>query len=194
MTRVVVLTFFGPRRWRDDAHPHESPAIMVIPIVVLSLGAVFAGWALDGANRLERWLEPVTGFAEPEPPIPIPAITGLTLLVTAIGVGVAVAMYGRRPVPVTPPLGAPLTVAARRDLYGDAFNEAVFMRPGQAAVASLAFADNRIVDGAVNGTGALFGGLSARMRRLQTGFVRSYALTILGGTVLVVAAMALVRL
>jgi NADH-quinone oxidoreductase subunit L len=194
MTRVVVLTFFGPRRWAEDAHPHESPAIMVVPIVVLSLGAIAAGALLDVGNRLEKFLEPVTGFVEPEPPIPIPAITGLTLAVSAVGVAIAIAMYARRPVPVTPPLGAPLTVAARRDLYGDAFNEVVFMRPGQAAVASLAYADTQVLDRAVDGSAALFGGLSARMRRLQTGFVRSYALSILGGTVLVLAAFALVRL
>ena len=95
---------------------------------------------------------------------------------------------------MTPPLGAPLTVAARRDLYGDAFNEAVFMRPGQYSVRTLVFADNRIVDGAVNGTAAMFGGLSSRMRRLQTGFARSYALTILSGALVIVAAFVLVRL
>jgi NADH-quinone oxidoreductase subunit L len=194
MTRVVVMTFFGPRRWRDDAHPHESPAVMLIPVTVLAIGAAGIGWFLNAGNRFEKFLEPVTGFVEPDPPLSIPVITALTLGVSAVGVLTAIYLYGRREVPVTPPLGAPLTVAARRDLYGDAFNEAVFMRPGQYSVRTLVFADNRIVDGAVNGTAAMFGGLSSRMRRLQTGFARSYALTILSGALVIVAAFVLVRL
>ena len=83
---------------------------------------------------------------------------------------------------------SPLTVAARHDLYGDAFNEAVFMRPGQLPhPRSLVFFDNCGVDGAVNGLAAGIGGCRAGCAALQTGFVRSYALSMLGGAVLVVA-------
>ena len=84
--------------------------------------------------------------------------------------------------------------AARRDLFGDAFNEAVFMRPGQWLTRSLVWFDNRVIDGFVNGSAALIGGGSARLRRWQTGFVRSYALSMLAGAVLVVGVLVLVRL
>jgi NADH-quinone oxidoreductase subunit L len=67
------------------------------------------------------------------------------------------------------------------------------MRPGQYLTRSLVFADNRGVDGVVNGFAALIGGTSSRLRRLQTGFVRSYALSMLGGSLLVVAALLAVR-
>ncbi len=86
------------------------------------------------------------------------------------------------------------TKAARADLYGDAFNEAVLMRPGEYLTRSLVFFDNRRLDGMVNGLAALIGGTSGRMRRWQTGFVRSYALTMLGGSAVVVLAMLAVKL
>ena len=82
---------------------------------------------------------------------------------------------------------------ARRNLFADAFNELVLMRPGQWLTRALVFFDNRGVDGTVNGMAAGFGGGSARVRRLQTGFVRSYALSMLGGTIAVVAVLLAVR-
>ena len=88
---------------------------------------------------------------------------------------------------------SPVTVAARRNLFADAFNEAVLMRPGQWLTRALVFFDNRGVDGAVNGLAAGFGGGSARLRRMQTGFVRTYALSMLGGAVAVVAVLLAVR-
>ena len=78
------------------------------------------------------------------------------------------------------------TRAARADLYGDAFNEAVLMRPGNTMVESLARFDDTIVDGTVNGTGRASLGISGTFRRLQTGYVRSYALSILAGAVILV--------
>ena len=102
--------------------------------------------------------------------------------------------YASRPVPVVAPRGNWLTRAARVDLYGDAFNEAVFMRPGQYLTRWLVWFDNRVVDGIVNGVAATLGGLSGRARRLQTGFTRSYALSMLGGAAIVAALLVLVRL
>jgi NADH-quinone oxidoreductase subunit L len=103
-------------------------------------------------------------------------------------------MYGRREVPVTAPRGSFATVAARKDLYGDAFNESVLMRPGQWLTRLSVFFDNRGVDGLVNSVAASMGGTSGRLRRFQTGFVRSYALFMLAGAALVVGALLLVRL
>ena len=112
----------------------------------------------------------------------------------AAGVGLAWSMYLRSRVPVLAPVGSLLTRAARQDLYQDTVNEAVLMRPGQYLTRSLVFVDNRGVDGAVNGLAALIGGTSGRLRRLQTGFVRSYALSMFAGAAVVVGAMLLVRL
>ena len=118
----------------------------------------------------------------------------ITLVVVAIGVGVAYVVFGQRRVPATQPVGVSVvTTAARRNLYADAFNEVVLMRPGQWLTSALVFFDNRGVDGAVNGLAAGLGGGSARLRRSQTGFVRSYALSMLGGSVAVLIVLLAVR-
>ncbi|WP_316526746.1 NADH-quinone oxidoreductase subunit L [Kitasatospora brasiliensis] len=195
MTRVMVLTFFGEKRWQPDAegnlpHPHESPRTMTIPMVLLAFGSLFAGAVLAYNDSFLKWLEPVTGHEEGNSPIAPLAVTLLTGLCMLAGVGLAYLMYWRLPVPVVPPVGSPLTRAARRDLLQDEFNHAVLVRPGSALAAMLVFFDSRGLDGAVNGLAAAIGGLSGRLRRVQNGFVRSYALSMFGGT-LVLAAMTL---
>jgi NADH-quinone oxidoreductase subunit L len=103
-------------------------------------------------------------------------------------------IVGRHPTPVERPAHVSLPVrAARRDLYANAINEALIARPGTWLARALVFVDNRGVDGVVNGAAALLGGSSGRLRRLQTGFVRSYALSMLAGSVLVVAGLLAVR-
>ncbi|MEP6760224.1 MAG: NADH-quinone oxidoreductase subunit L [Sporichthyaceae bacterium] len=195
MTRLFVMTFHGERRWEDDVHPHESPKLMTVPLMVLAVGSALLGLLLGPTGAIQHWLEPVVGtHAEKAPVLAVWLLTTLTVVLVLVGAGLAAAMYLRRPVPRTAPVGSFATRAARRDLYQDAVNESLFMRPGQYLTRSLVFFDNRGVDGAVNGLAALIGGTSGRFRRLQTGFVRSYALTMLGGAVLVVAAMLLVRL
>jgi NADH-quinone oxidoreductase subunit L len=197
MTRVMLMTWFGDKRWREGAHPHESPPIMVGPLVALAFLSLLGGaMELKGmpGGGIEAWLDPVTGYRETEHLLPTALYPVITLTVVAIGAVGAWLVFGREPVPVVPPVGSPLTRAARRDLYGDAFNEAVFMRPGQYLTRTLVYLDGRGIDGAVNGVAAGIGGLSARGRRVQTGFVRSYALAMLGGAVVVVAALLLVRI
>jgi NADH-quinone oxidoreductase subunit L len=103
-------------------------------------------------------------------------------------------MYGRVTVPAAAPHGSVLTRAARADLYGDAFNESVLMRPGQWLTRLSVFFDSRGVDGLVNGLAATIGGSSGRLRKVQNGFVRSYALSMLIGAVLLVAGLLVVRL
>ena len=188
MTRLMVLTFFGKPRWKDGVHPHESPLLMTVPMVVLAVGSVFAGLLLTLGASLQNWLEPVVGTSAEEGlhTVSPTILTALTLLVVVGGVAAAVVQYGRREVAVEQPVASPVVVAARRDLYQDDLNEAVFMRPGQYLTRSLVYADNRGIDGAVNGLAAVFGGSSGRVRRLQTGFVRSYALSMLGGTAVIV--------
>jgi NADH-quinone oxidoreductase subunit L len=195
MTRVMLMTFFGDQRWRDDVHPHESPAVMTVPLIVLAAGSALGGLLLVG-DWIVDWLAPVVGNQTHEAlPIPALAISAIVLIVVVVGAAIAWSTYGTRPVAAPAPATvSPVTTLARRDIYGDALNETVFMRPGQYLTRSLVFFDNRGVDGGVNGLAALVGGTSGRVRRWQTGFVRSYALSMLGGSALVVIALLAVRL
>jgi NADH-quinone oxidoreductase subunit L len=203
MTRMVLMTFFGKPRWESQEeaaqeghsapHPHESPAVMVWPMIVLAVGSVGAGAFLIIDRRFEKFLAPVTGV--PPTAHGIWTVPGIIALVLAFaGVGLAWVMYGRVPVPETAPRGNPLVVAARKDLYGDAFNESVLMRPGQWLTRLSVYFDNKGVDGLVNSLAALVGGTSGRARRAQTGFVRTYALFMYAGAVVLVFVLLLVRL
>jgi NADH-quinone oxidoreductase subunit L len=202
MTRLVLMTFFGEARWRtltsadgNAYHPHEAPASMTVPMIVLAIGSVGAGFVLTQGHLLATWLTPSLGEAvEREGPLPAAAISTIVLVCSAIGVLIAYLAVGRRATPVERPQHVSFPVrAARRDLYANAVNEALIATPGTWLSRFLVYFDNRGVDGAVNGTAALLGGSSGRLRRLQTGFVRSYALSMLGGAVLVVAALLAVR-
>jgi NADH-quinone oxidoreductase subunit L len=195
MTRLFLLTFHGERRWTDDVHPHESPLVMTVPLMVLAVGSALLGLLLGPTGAIQDWLEPVVGeHTEAEPVLSVAVLTTLTVVLVVLGAGLAWSMYLRNRVPATAPVGSVLTRAARRDLYQDTVNEVVLMRPGQYLTRSLVFVDNRGVDGAVNGLAALIGGTSGRLRRLQTGFVRSYALSMFAGAAVLVGAMLLVRL
>ncbi|GLY13274.1 NADH-quinone oxidoreductase subunit L [Kineosporia rhizophila] len=196
MSRLFFMTFQGKeKRWADDAHPHESPALMTVPMMILAVGSAFLGLALGVSDGLVHWLEPVIGHAEHhEPVLSVPVITGSTLVLVALGVFLAWRMYWNEPVPRTAPRGSLLTRAARRDLFQDDVNEGLFMRPGQYLTRTLVFVDNKGVDGAVGGLAALVGGLGGRLRRVQTGLVRSYAASMLAGVVILLGGLLAVRL
>ena len=191
MTRLMLMTFFGRARWADGVHPHESPSVMTLPMVVLAVGSVFSGALLISIFPLSGWLEPVFGEPEEAAHVIAPATIGIALtVIMLLGVLAAWLFVGRREVPVTAPVRvSPVTRAARNALYADTVNESLFMRPGQWLTRALVWVDNRGVDGAVNGLAAGLGGSSSRLGRAQTGFVRSYALGILGGAVLVAGAL-----
>lgn len=190
MTRVMLLTFFGTPRWKPNTHPHESPAVMTWPMIVLAVGSVGAGAFLAIGHTLQNWLEPVVGRHEAEHTLPAWMMTVTALGVVAIGVAVAYRQYAMHNVSETPPQDvSALTVAARRDLYGDALNEATLMRGGQGLTRALLVVDDKAVDGAANGLAALVGRVSGGLRTLQTGFARSYALSMLAGAALVIAAV-----
>ncbi|WAZ23419.1 NADH-quinone oxidoreductase subunit L [Streptomyces cinnabarinus] len=198
MTRVMLMTFFGEKRWQPDEHghephPHESPSSMTIPMIVLAFGSVFAGGLFSVGDRFMHWLEPVTGHDHGDSPLSAATVTSSTVAVMVIGVTVAYLQYGRRPVPVVAPRGSLLTRAARRDLLQDDFNHVVLVRGGEHLTRSLVYVDHTLVDGVVNGTAASVGGLSGRLRKLQNGFARSYAVSMFGGAALLVAATLLMR-
>jgi NADH-quinone oxidoreductase subunit L len=192
MTRLFVLTFHGPKRWTEDIHePHESPYIMTVPLMLLALGSIVAGGLM--VSPVKHWLEPVLGQGEHDPVLPKLLITVLTLAVSLLGAGLAWALFRSGTAEQEQPAGV-LVTAARRNLYTDAFNEAVFERPGIYLTRALVFLDNKGIDGLVNGIAASVGGGSGRLRRLQTGFVRSYALSMLTGALLVVGAFLAIQL
>ncbi|MFF1461517.1 NADH-quinone oxidoreductase subunit L [Streptomyces sp. NPDC058330] len=211
MTRVMLMTFFGEERWRHTAtpspdepdvepaaatgepHPHESPKSMTIPMIVLAFGSVFAGGLFSVGDRFLHWLEPVTGHDHGHAPVSATTVTAATMVVLVIGVAVAWAMYGRKPVPAVAPRGSLLTRAARRDLLQDDFNHVVLVRGGEHLTRSLVYVDHTLVDGVVNGTAASMGGLSGRLRKLQNGYARSYAVSMFGGTAVLIAATLLMR-
>nr|WP_202459935.1 NADH-quinone oxidoreductase subunit L [Streptomyces sp. SID1328] len=215
MTRVMLMTFFGEPRWKNqptrspqapsaepaaehqgahgEPHPHESPRTMTIPMIVLAVGSVAGGAFFDVGDRFLHWLEPVTGHSEGHSPLSALTVTGATMVCLVVGVGLAWAQYGRKPVPVLAPRGSVLTRAARRDLYQDDFNHVVLVRGGEHLTRSLVYVDHTLVDGVVNGSAAGFGGLSGRLRRVQNGFARSYAVSMFGGAALLVAATLLMR-
>lgn len=194
MTRVMLMTFFGEKRWAPDAHPHEAPAVMTWPMILLAIGSVGSGAAFAIGGTLEHWLEPVVGAHEVHHIAPVWVVTTVILAVVAVGILIAYRMYATKPVPDEVPAGSALTVAARRDLYGDAFNEAALMRPGQLLTRGLVEIDDEAVDGAASGLAGLVARLSSGLRRVQTGYARSYALSMLSGAVLVVAAILAVQL
>ncbi|OMC22990.1 NADH-quinone oxidoreductase subunit L [Mycobacterium colombiense] len=196
MTRVMLMTFFGKKRWGPGARPHEAPGLMTWPMILLAVGSVFSGGLLAVGGTLQRWLEPVVGkHEEVTRAFPAWVSSALALGVVVIGIAVAYRLYAKIPIPRVAPLSvSALTTAVRKDFYGDAFNEEVFMRPGASLTHALVDVDNAGVDGSVNALAALVSSTSNRLRGLQTGFARNYALSMLTGAVLVIALILAVRL
>ena len=194
MTRMVIMTFFGKARWPDDAHPHESKPVMTIPLIILALGSMFTGLALLFWGDIIGWLTPVTGLEQTPLPFPVIILEIATLIVVLIGVAIAIGMY-RKDVPVDAPQDVNiLTKAARNSMYDDAINDVLVVQPTYSLSRAFIGIDNRGIDGVVNGLAAFVGGSGERLRRWQSGFARSYALAMVGGAVLVVVVLAVVRL
>jgi len=189
MSRLFFMTFQGKQRWATTAdgheqHPHESPALMTWPMIILAVGSVGLGLVLSLGSRFVTWLEPVTGHAEHgEPVLPEWALITATLVLVVGGALLAWQRYAASTVPVVPPVGTALTRAARVDLYQDAVNDAVLVEPGQHLTRSLVYVDRAVVDGGATGVGKITVGVGELVRRTQTGFVRSYGATMLIGLV-----------
>ncbi|TWH02990.1 NADH-quinone oxidoreductase subunit L, partial [Nocardioides sp. J9] len=194
MTRMVLMTFFTRKRWADGVHPHESPKVMTIPLIVLAALSALGGLMLAG-NWIVDWLSPVVGHAEHhDPPLPVIVITLITIAVVAAGVALAWLLVGKREVPREAPTDVSFaTRAARADLYGDAINDAVVVTPGMAAVRGSVATDRSLVDGLFTGGATVVAGTGELLRRLQNGYVRSYALGILAGAVLLVLTLVAVN-
>ena len=191
MTRVMVLTFSGKPRWDDGAHPHESPALMWLPMVLLAIGSVTAGFLFTQGDALVSWLSPLFAKkAEYDELMPHSVVTVLAIMAVIIGVTAALMKYQFKSVDAVAPSDVSLaTRLARNDLGQDVVNEALFMRPGQVLTEGIVAIDEKVVDGAVRGVGALTVGSGATLRRTQSGYVRSYAALILLGALVLLAAI-----
>ncbi|NCX37324.1 MAG: NADH-quinone oxidoreductase subunit L [Actinobacteria bacterium] len=190
MSRVMILTFTGTKRWDEDAHPHESPWLMWLPMAILAIGSVSSGFLLSRGDALVNWLHPLFDHHEEhehhllEPIV----VSGLALTMVAIGVAIAFFKYSRQEVAaIAPENVSVLTKIARQDLMQDRFNEAVFMRPGQQLTQVLVKTDEAVIDGTVRAVGQLAMSSSSLLRGLQSGFVRSYAALIFVGAALLIA-------
>ncbi len=199
MTRQVIMVFFGEAHWNDHSNehgahgdfiPHESPRIMLIPLVVLA-GLSALGGALQlpfntDLHFLGRWLAPVLeeseamhfGTQEYQNRYLLLGIAGVVALV---GIGIAVAVYAKRVIkPIEPRL-------LEQAWYYDAAVSRVVSGPGATAFNSISWVDTHIVDGAVNGVATLVRNSAGVTRKAQSGFVRTYAAVIGLGAVLLIA-------
>jgi NADH-quinone oxidoreductase subunit L len=195
MTRLMLMTFFSEKRWEKGVHPHESPAVMTVPLIVLAALSALGGVMLLG-DWIVEFLSPVTGEAAHEDP-PIPAIltTVIIVIVVALGASVAYLLFHRRAVPREAPSDISfVTKAARADLYGDAINDGLVTRPGGRLVTGLVASDRGLVDGAFTGSSTVIAGVGQGLRRLQSGYVRSYALSVLVGALILVLTLVAVNL
>jgi len=163
---------------------------MWLPMAILAIGSVVSGYFFTRGDALVHWLEPVVAanehgeHSELLPPI---VVSGLALTIVLIGISIAVMMYVRRPVEdMAPENVSILTRIVRQDLLQDAANEAIFMRPGQGLTKTLITIDEKVIDGAVRGVGAIALGSGSELRKSQTGYVRSYSALILVGAAAIV--------
>jgi NADH-quinone oxidoreductase subunit L len=191
MTRVMVLTFTSKARWDAGVHPHESPALMWLPMAILAIGSVTAGYLFTQGEALVHWLSPL--FAKKEEYdelMPHSVVTVLAIAAVIIGVTAALMKYQFKSIDAIAPSDVSLaTRLARNDLGQDVVNEAIFMRPGQALTQGLVIVDEKVIDGAVHGIGAIAVGSGATLRRTQSGYVRTYAALILVGAIVLLAAI-----
>ncbi len=195
MSRWFFLVFLGERRWGDDVHPHESPRSMTVPLIVLgvlSLGGGLLNPVHDGP--LYRFLAPSTaGVGElglaPAGPMTEPALIAIAIVAAAVGIGLAYLAYFRRDVSqgrVVEPVRGPVAELMERRFFVDDLYETVFVRAGGRAADAIVWFDTRIVDGLVNGAGAMSVQIGRVSRRAQTGLVRGYVAGLLVGALVLV--------
>lgn len=193
MTRLMMMTFFGEKRWARDVHPHESPMIMVVPLVVLAIGSAVLGMALNSA--IQHWLAPPTGFTpHPAPLWEIPWQGWVTLVLVLAGVAIGYFAYRGEISYEQPRTKNPIVYVGRNDLLADQFNDAVFVRGGGQVVNTVAQVDDMLVDGGVRGLTTITRDIGGVFSRLQNGYTRTYGLTTVLGAILISAVLILGRL
>ncbi len=188
MTRLLYLTFFGTERWEEGVHPHESPPVMTVPLVVLAALSVVGGLVnTPWLPTLEHFLEPAFELVEVGH---LPgAVTGWLLAVVSVAAAVAGILAARRRYAGEAPEEESAAWRVSRHGYylDDVYGNTVVL-PGKLVAAWTAFVgDQRVIDGAVNGVGWVVRRIGVALRPLQSGFVRNYAIAVMAGTVGVLA-------
>ncbi len=197
MTRQVIMVFFGKANWHDaheehgahgDVHePHESPGVMLLPLVVLAGLSIVGGFIQlpfsKSLHRLETWLEPVVEPGEARISATWAYENKYVLMAVAIacaaaGIALSAMVYAKKKIKTVEP-----KILADGWNYDKAVT-AFMGGPGRQMFEGVAMYDARVVDGAVNGTGGLVRGVGGVVRKLQTGNVRNYAAAVGVGVVL----------
>jgi NADH-quinone oxidoreductase subunit L len=199
MTRQVIMVFYGEAKWKDNAkdhgahgdfEPHESPKIMLFPLVVLAVLSVVGGaMQLPFSKKLhflEHWLAPVV--EESEASISKTwayenkyVLLAVAVIIAVTGIAAAFAVYGRKKIKAVEPR------VLEQAWFYDAGAAKLVGGPGRATFNAVAWADSRIVDGAVNGTATLVRNVAGQVRKSQNGFTRLYAALMAVGAVALLA-------
>ena len=196
--RLISLTFFGkPRYDESHVHPHESPATMTIPLIILAILSVIGGFAglphIFGPNFLEEWLNPVFANAlriMPEHPAAESTemiLMGVSVLVAALAILISIKMFKS---------GSKLEAGSggfyqvlKQKYYIDEIYDKIIVTPLRVLSGFLySIFDVKIIDGIVNGAGKFFINLSVDWRRIQTGVVQDYAIVSIAGIVAIIIA------
>jgi len=198
MTRQVIMVFYGKARWNDDAKahgahgdvkPHESPVLMLAPLVVLA-GLAIVGGGLNlpfnsTTEKLSSWLAPVVDVGERSLHHSSEDIkwvlAGIATLGALAGIAVAYLVYEKHRVKAVEP------VVLENAWYYDKAVSDFMGGPGRESFDAVAWFDTHIIDGAVNGAGRLVQGVAGVVRKGQSGLVRTYAALIGVGVVLMLA-------
>ncbi|NLT29234.1 MAG: NADH-quinone oxidoreductase subunit L [Propionibacterium sp.] len=194
MTRLMLMTFFGKKRWNEGVEPHESPLVMTLPLILLAIPSIGLGLVMN--NWIGGWLAPAVGAHAPDHAYPVfetNAVALITLAVVAVGIVIAVLMF-RNPSKELPATRNPLSLAGRNDLYGDAINNGFVVGPFLGLTRVVTWLDDVALGKGADGTGTLVSAMGGRLRRLQTGYIRSYGLMMVAGVILVAAVLFLGQL
>jgi NADH-quinone oxidoreductase subunit L len=202
--RLVILTFFGKPRYTDEDvhHVHESPPSMLIPLVILAVFSLLAGYVgvpefLGGGNQIEHYLastlpSPIEE-SEPASHTTEALVMGASVGVGLLGLFLAYMCYAARPALPDRMVGAVPGVyrVLTRKYYVDEIYDATMVWPLVRVSKDFLWkvVDTMMIDGGVNGMGRAVQGLAGGLRHMQTGYVRTYAGWILVGGVLVMAWM-----
>jgi NADH-quinone oxidoreductase subunit L len=188
---MLFLAFFGRPRWSEGTHAHESPAVMIVPMAILAVGSVLGGVinlpsGLPRHGLLDSFLAPVVGETHPHEGV---GVLLVLWALAAVGVLSAWWIYGvdlERRAAVRLRLG-PVNTLVRQKFFVDEIYATVIVAPVRLLASFLAgVVDVRIIDGAVNATSSIVSRGAEVFRRLQSGFVRNYAVAVVGGAALLV--------
>ena len=192
MGRQIFMIFFGPARTRAAGAANENGSVITLPLIILAILAAFGGALnLPGVGTLAAWLEHTLGTVHEAAFMPILALSAF--LISILGIFAAWLMYGRHPLrsqapdPLTTSLGTVFSALTNKLGIDQAYN-VVFLGGYRAVSKFLAgWFDQGLIDGIVNGLGSLSQSVSQQLRQVETGFVRSYALMMVLGIVLILS-------